>query len=108
VALPEFGILSGAKYFAECFFQTLVKEEVLCRVPGKKASVKEITRQRSLPSFIFDNRQRVSLSSAFFNTQQRASLPSVKYITLGKKLLCRVFFSTLGKDNLKSHFKVVN
>jgi hypothetical protein len=56
-ALPEeFGFLRSAKYFAECqifcrvLFRTLGKE-ALYRVPNKKLSLKENTRQTSsLPS----------------------------------------------------------
>jgi hypothetical protein len=64
------------------FFQTLGKE-ALCRVPSKKTSLKE-------------------------NTRQKSSLPSVLFLTLGKEVLCRVFSSTLGKDNFKTHFKAFN
>jgi hypothetical protein len=68
-ALPEFGSLPSAIFFAECFFRTLGKV-ALCRVPCKKPSVKE-------------------------NTRQRSSLPSVLFLTLGKEFLCRVsFFDT--------------
>jgi hypothetical protein len=78
-ALPEFGSLPSAIFFAECFISG-TRQRALCRVPRKKPSVKE-------------------------NIQRRSSLPSVLFLTLGKGLfaechkyntrqraLCRVFF----------------
>jgi hypothetical protein len=59
-----------------CFFRTLSKE-ALCRVPSKKLSVKE-------------------------NTRQRSSLPSV-LLKLGKELLCRVLFFNTMQRQFKNH-----
>jgi hypothetical protein len=68
--LPEFGSLPSV------FFRTLGKE---ARVPNKKSSVKENTRQKSFMS-------------------------SVLFLTLGKEFLCRVLFLIQDKDNLKITF----
>jgi hypothetical protein len=62
--LSKFGSLSSAKYFAECFFRTLGKE-ALWRVPSKKPTVRENTRQRaSLPS-VFSTLGKDNLKTHF-------------------------------------------
>jgi hypothetical protein len=119
-SLPEFGSLSSAKFFAECFLSNTRQINSLTsatqKILGKR---KHSAKKLFAECFIFDTRQKVSLRSVFFtlgketlcrvphkklsvkeNTRQRSSLPSVLFLTLDKKFLCRVFFLTLGKETL--------
>jgi hypothetical protein len=90
-SLLEFGSLTSAKYFAECFFRVLGKEAI-CRVRGKKPSVKKTLDEEALCRVLYFLHSAKSFFAECqkYNTRQRA--------------LCRVLFSTLCKDNLKITF----
>jgi hypothetical protein len=100
-ALLEFGSLLSVIFFAECFFWA-----ALCRVPHKKPSVKENTRQRSsLPSVLFLTLGKEFLCRvSFFDTRQRALCRVSQIQHSAKSSLPSVFSPTLGKDNLKITF----
>jgi hypothetical protein len=79
------GIWLFAEYqiFCQVFFWALGKK-ALCRVPHKKPSVKE-------------------------NTRQRSSLSSVLFLTLDKELFAECFFFNARQRQFKNHiFKAVN
>jgi hypothetical protein len=105
-SLPEFGSLSSAKFFAECFLSNTRQINSLTSATQKTLGKRKHSAKKLFAEcFIFNTRQKVSLPSVFFDTRQRNSLPSV-FLTLGKELfaechkyntrqraLCRVLFA---------------
>jgi hypothetical protein len=78
VTISEFGSLSSAKYFTNCFFSGTRQRSSLTSATQKTLGKrKHSAKWLFAECFIFDTRHRV---------------------------FCRVLFSTLGKDNLKITF----
>jgi hypothetical protein len=66
-ALPEFGSLPSAIFFAECFFSGTRQRSSLPSVTQKTlGKIKHSAKKLFAECFIFDTRQRVSLPSVFF------------------------------------------